>query len=184
MATIDETDILHAVRRTLDGDSQAFDQVVEILLPIVRGFLSVRCRNLNVADELAQETFVKAFTRLETYRVDQPFTPWVLGIARNLLRNSYRSTQVSVQQVDDLDSYVQMHLDEDSTVDPTAGQLKRLNHCIDRLQGKARELVYRHHVDGEPLKKLAKSFQLKASTLASRLARIRRSLRTCMEAGK
>ena len=42
------------------------------------------------AEDIAQETFLRAFTHLESYRRDKPAGPWLFTIAVNLCRNQFR----------------------------------------------------------------------------------------------
>ena len=43
--------------------------------------------NRSAADDLTQETFIIAYRRSDSFDLDEPFRPWLLGIASNLVRN-------------------------------------------------------------------------------------------------
>ena len=71
------------IRRTLNGETAAFGQLVEqysqrIFLLVLR---IVRCRE--DAEELTQDVFLKAFRHLNTFKGDSSFSSWLYRIAFN-----------------------------------------------------------------------------------------------------
>jgi RNA polymerase sigma-70 factor (ECF subfamily) len=76
------------ITRVLKGDRDAFRPLVEAYEPAVFGL----CRKLVYgreaeAEDLAQETFLRAFTRLEELKDRDRFAPWLYQIARSLCRD-------------------------------------------------------------------------------------------------
>lgn len=61
----------------------SFDQLYEQYKPAVTRYLQGMCGDPSLADELAQETFVRAATKLLLFRGDSAFSTWVFRIARN-----------------------------------------------------------------------------------------------------
>jgi len=82
-----ETDLIRAAQ---GGSAEAFTDLVRRHQYAVRACLAVRLGDPHEAEDLAQEVFVTAFTRLREFDVDRPFGPWLRGIAFNLLRNHAR----------------------------------------------------------------------------------------------
>lgn len=79
------------VRVLLDGDHAAFGELVRQHQSSVRNFLRHLTRaDAATADDLAQETFLRAFRSLSAYRGDSSFSTWLLGIAYNQWRNARR----------------------------------------------------------------------------------------------
>jgi RNA polymerase sigma-70 factor, ECF subfamily len=71
------------VRRTLDGDQQAFG---ELVLRYERDVFNLAYRMLNdrgEAEDAAQEAFLRAYANLARYDITRPFKTWVLSIASN-----------------------------------------------------------------------------------------------------
>lgn len=78
-------------RRFQAGDGQAFARLAEPHLDALYT-LCLRMTNSHAdADELAQETLVRALDRHELYRPGAPVRPWLLTIAANLCRSRMRS---------------------------------------------------------------------------------------------
>ncbi|HWA84870.1 MAG TPA: sigma-70 family RNA polymerase sigma factor [Opitutus sp.] len=72
-------------------DRTAFGELVRRHQSAVRGFLRHLIRDDDaLADDLAQETFLAAFRRLDHFRADSRFSTWLLGIAHNQWRNARR----------------------------------------------------------------------------------------------
>ena len=85
------TDADLIARALLDADQNAFGELVRRYQSPVRGFLVKMTRgDLHLADDLAQETFVKAWKKLGTFRSDAKFSTWLFGIACNEWRMQVR----------------------------------------------------------------------------------------------
>ena len=76
-------------RRAARGDEQAFAALVTLLAPRVRAFLHRLAGP--AADDLAQETFLKAWQRRSTWRGDGSYAGWVLRIAWTVFLDHRRS---------------------------------------------------------------------------------------------
>jgi RNA polymerase sigma-70 factor (ECF subfamily) len=78
------TDADLIARVLLREDQNAFGELVRRYQSPVRGFLA-RLANgdAHLADDLAQETFVKVWNKLGTFRSDAKFSTWLFGIACN-----------------------------------------------------------------------------------------------------
>jgi RNA polymerase sigma-70 factor (ECF subfamily) len=73
-------------------DHNAFGELVRRYQSPVRAFLTRMARgDSHLADDLAQETFLKAWKKLPTYRGGARFSTWLFGIAMNELRSAVRS---------------------------------------------------------------------------------------------
>lgn len=72
-------------------DHNAFGELVRRHQSAVRGFLVRMTRgDVHLADDLAQETFLKAWQKLQTYRGGARFSTWLFGIAVNEFRMACR----------------------------------------------------------------------------------------------
>jgi RNA polymerase sigma-70 factor (ECF subfamily) len=81
------------VQRSLEGDAQAFGELVRrherLVFRIVGGFL----RDRGEVEDVAQEAFLKAYEALPSFRVGAPFGPWVAQIATRLCYDRFRVRQ-------------------------------------------------------------------------------------------
>jgi RNA polymerase sigma-70 factor (ECF subfamily) len=75
-------------------DHNAFGELVRRYQSPVRAFLTRMARgNSHLADDLAQETFLKAWKKLSSYRGGARFSTWLFGIAINEFRSSVRTNR-------------------------------------------------------------------------------------------
>jgi len=78
-----QTDDANLVSRTLDGDQLAFQELVERhsdrLFSLVRHYT----RSAAEIEDVVQETFLKAFSKLETFQLQSSFSTWIHRIAVN-----------------------------------------------------------------------------------------------------
>ena len=71
------------------GDELAAAELVRRHTPAVARFLAASGARDDL-DDLVQETFIKAFRRIDTYRGQAAFRTWLLAIGANLLKDTYR----------------------------------------------------------------------------------------------
>lgn len=81
-------DITALIKRITDGDRQAFGQVVDCYQGSLFGFLGRMGLSQSHAEEIAQETFIRAWKHLGDYDPRlAAFSTWLFTIARNLALN-------------------------------------------------------------------------------------------------
>jgi RNA polymerase sigma-70 factor (ECF subfamily) len=78
------------VRRTLAGDQHAFANLVEKYKDSVFNVAYRMLGNPSEAEDVAQETFVRAYTQLRTYKDTHRFSTWLLSIASHLAIDQLR----------------------------------------------------------------------------------------------
>ena len=83
-------------------DQNAFGELVRRYQSPVRGFLARMTRgDAHLADDLAQETFLKVWRKLNTYRGGAKFSTWLFGIAFNEFRMAgRRRKELALEEVD------------------------------------------------------------------------------------
>jgi RNA polymerase sigma-70 factor (ECF subfamily) len=119
------------VTRVCQGDSEAFRLIFDRYSRPVISFIFDMVNDRALAEELTQETFVRAYRSMGNMRAETKLSTWLFGIARNVARESLRSRKRSLSQVDLTDKSV-MDLSDTKPV-PVEGVLsKELNQLIRR----------------------------------------------------
>lgn len=90
----DESFLIARARR---GDAGAFEEIVRLHQRRVYGAALRIVRAHDVADDIAQEAFVRAWRALDRFELGRPFGPWVCRIAANLAVNHVRSPRAREQ---------------------------------------------------------------------------------------
>jgi RNA polymerase sigma-70 factor (ECF subfamily) len=79
--------------RVAAGDEAGFNYLVEKYHRSIIHFLLRMVRNQAVAEELAQEVFLRVYRSRESYRAEAKFTTWLYRIATNLAMNQARDSR-------------------------------------------------------------------------------------------
>jgi RNA polymerase sigma-70 factor (ECF subfamily) len=88
---VELTDADLIARVLLREDHHAYGELVRRHQSVVRAFLARMAKgDSHLADDLAQETFLKAWKKLRTFRNTARFSTWLLGIACNEFRMAHR----------------------------------------------------------------------------------------------
>ncbi|GAB4543932.1 MAG: sigma-70 family RNA polymerase sigma factor [Anaerolineae bacterium] len=90
------------IARALEGDDEAFSQLVEVYQ---RPVFNVCYRMLGEpaeAEDAAQETFIRAYTRLDSYDPGRKFSSWLLAIASHYCIDRLRRKRFGLVSWDDL----------------------------------------------------------------------------------
>jgi RNA polymerase sigma-70 factor (ECF subfamily) len=93
---------LELIRRAQEGDRRAFGQLVRLHREGAINVVYRMCGNADLAEEAAQEAFIRAWTNLPRYKPRSPFRNWLYRIATNAAVDALRSQRetVDVESVD------------------------------------------------------------------------------------
>jgi len=94
------------VTRVCQGDADAFRLIFERYSRPVISFIYDIVNDRGLAEELTQETFVRAFRSIRTMRAETKLSTWLFGIARNVARESLRARARAISHVDLADKSV------------------------------------------------------------------------------
>ena len=113
------------VERTLTGSEDAFAALVARHQRSVYNLLARMLRNPALAEELAQETFLKAYTHLRSFNPEYKFANWMLRIAHNTAIDVLRQRGLQLVSMDEPASAAQRRIEE-TVVDPRSDEAERL----------------------------------------------------------
>jgi RNA polymerase sigma-70 factor (ECF subfamily) len=176
---MDPSKIEHLVKKARNGDDSAYGALVEALhRPVFYVALSVICDH-ELAEDITQETFVKAYATLGDLRDDTRFVPWLKTIARNralsLYRKLSRRPEVIGQPPDDIVA------DETIADLGAAEQTERLRQellrRIEILPETQRRLLFMKYVDRMPVEDIAAIENMSGAAVRNHLYRARKLLR-------
>ena len=169
----DETFLLGRARL---GDTPAFEEIVRRHQRRVYGVALRIVRSHAVADDVAQEAFVRAWKALDRFELGRPFGPWVCRIAANLAVNHVRSP---VAREDPLpEGHGEARSSQasplDGVLDGEAQQL--LNEALEALPADQRAVFVLRTVEEMSYREIADALELSPGTVMSRLYRAREKL--------
>jgi len=79
------------IRRARNGDEEAFRLIFERYIRPIISFIFDMVGRRELAEDLAQETFVRAYKNLNSLRDETRLSTWLFGIAKNVARESLRA---------------------------------------------------------------------------------------------
>ena len=135
---IDEPTQRYIASRTGRGvqEHQAFDQLVQkYQSPVRRFFLHLTCGDSELSDDLAQDTFIKAYTNLASFRNLSSFSTWLYRIAYNIFYDYIRSRKemadLDTREVDAVNCTEQANIGQTMDVYQSLKSLKEVERtCI------------------------------------------------------
>src|SRR5712691_9109985 len=117
------------VARACQGDQEAFRLIFERYSRPVISFIYDLVSNRDLAEELTQETFVRAYRSLHTLREETKLSTWIFGIAKNVARESLRA-RARIDRHVDLDDKLVLNLRDRGPVPVKQLLNKELNSVI------------------------------------------------------
>jgi RNA polymerase sigma factor (sigma-70 family) len=168
---------------TAAGDGTAFAAFYRRHVAEVLAFLARRVDSEEVAADLAGETFAAALLACERYRPDEaPALAWLLGIARNKLRESARCRRVEIEARKRLGVPAIAFDDEDLLrVQELVGVGDRALELLDGLPAAQRDAVRARVVDELGYEQLALELGHSQQVIRQHVSRGLRSLRVLIE---
>ncbi|HWG26203.1 ECF subfamily RNA polymerase sigma factor, BldN family [Actinospica sp.] len=86
--------MLALVERAQDGDGEAFGTLYDAYMDTVYRYIYYRVSNKALAEDLTQETFLRALRRISTFTWQgRDFGAWLVTIARNLVADNFKSSR-------------------------------------------------------------------------------------------
>ena len=175
------------VRQALAGSQDAYRTLVERHSRAVLTLVARMVRDQGVAEELAQDAFVKAFGALRSFDPSYKFSNWILRIAHNVAVDHLRKSRPPIVSIDDDASGREMaDLLADSR-EPTAFDRAvrqdfrdALESALATLRPEFRRLVVMRYLEDMSYEDIAEVVGLPLGTVKSHLHRARAKLRAAL----
>jgi len=180
---IDDLDVWMSEAK-LSNDERAFARVVEATEHFVRVTALRETANPELADEIAQEVFVRAWVRRDQYREGTSPRAWLITITRSLIMDYHRHQERDRRHLKNL---IQHELLRQASqwkaedYDRHALQLSVLQFCLNKLTPKQYELLDLVHKQGLSTSDAADILGIQGTTCRQRLSRLQRAIRQCAE---
>jgi RNA polymerase sigma-70 factor (ECF subfamily) len=180
-----EADESELVLRTKQGDLEAYDKLVRRFQERIYATIYHMTANHEDANDLAQETFIKAFHAIKSFKGDSSFFTWLYRIAVNKSINFLKQRRSkNTLSLNDLDLNAEHDPDLVALVsektprrDVNLAELQeKLNAAMQRLSETHRLVVTLHDVQGLAHEEIGKIMGCNAGTVRSRLFYARQQL--------
>ena len=134
------------------------------------------------AEDLAQETFIRAYQRLSTFKPDKPFGPWIRRIATNLCLNYLKRSQPIIQPLDDeLTISVPSKSANPEIAQEQLERKESIHQALLELPPHYRAVIELRHYQDMNYQEIAETLDLSLNTAKSHLFRARKLLAKKLE---
>ena len=170
------------IHRTLDGDDTAFAGLVEKYQKQVHALVWRKIGDFHFAEEITQDTFLRAHRQLRTLKKPQRFASWLYVIASNLCRTWLRNKDIRTQLQENIDNtvnekatYSEYIVSENNriTVEAQRDIVKKL---LAKLGESERTVMTLHYLGDMSCTEIGEFLGVSANTVKSRLRRAQQRL--------
>ena len=190
---LEREDDVQLIHKILSGDDAAFSILVNKYQKSVHTLAWRKIQDFHYAEEIMQDTFLKAYHKLPTLRDPNQFGSWLHVIANRLcidwLRKQKRrqDQNLEMQSLEDTrpeeieeSSYTQ-HVSEQRMIETTECYHEFSEKLLEKLPENERAVVTLFYFDEMSTKEIGESMGVSVNTITSRLQRARKRLQTDQE---
>ena len=193
VAPVEESPDYHAdpelVRAAREGDMRAYDQLIQRYQGRIYSTIYHMTSNHEDANDLAQDTFIKAYSVLKSFKGDSSFYTWIYRIAVNKTINFLKARKnkysLSLNDMDfnaendpDLVAFVS---DKTPRRDVALAELQqKLNEAMQKLSEDHRMVITLHDVQGLSHDEIAAIMECNTGTVRSRLFYARQQMQALL----
>lgn len=131
---------------------------------VVLGYCMTFTKNFHDSEDIMQDVYLQAFTKLRTLRNPARVRPWLLKIAKRMCIDFYRKRQPS---------YSLAEIDEPARPDYGIEYIMRIHAAVSKLPEGYREAITLYYLDGRDCAGVADSLGISESAVRQRLVRAR-----------
>jgi len=168
----------HNVELAKKGDVEAFERLYRNNLGRVYGLCLRMVADRPLAEELAQDVFVRAWQKLATFRGDSAFSSWLHRLAVNVVLSEQRTRRRRESRIVAVDD-PEVH-EKPRPLGPVGASVD-LDKAIATLPAGARRVFVLHDVEGHRHQEIADMVGIAVGTSKAHLHRARKLLRKALE---
>jgi len=172
MEKIDEKQLIKDI---LNGQTQHFGYFLNTYSSFVYSLISQLVPNPEDAEELTEDTFIKAFDTLSHFQGKSKFSTWIFRIAYNKAISFTRKKKILFEDKQ-LDNVSIAEADHLLFIEDSTEKVKKLQQCITLLKDEEIALIHLFYYQKYELKEIAEILDISTNTVKVRLFRVRKKL--------
>lgn len=185
---IQEVDRL-LIHRVLDGDDQAFEDLMQRYRQSVYNLVYRMIESPQEAEDIVQETFIKAYNALFSFNEEYAFSTWLFKIATNHCIDTLRKKKLRTYSLDtpiqtkdgavSRDYADESYSPEKSTI--TSEHTSIILDAVDDLPEKYRTVINMRHRDDKSYEEISEFLNIPIGTVKARIFRAREILKRILK---
>mgnify|MGYP000462201663 FL=1 len=179
---MNKTDDIYYIEAVRNGNVQAFSFLVEKYQKLVYTLALKLLKKPEEAEEMAQDTFIKAFQKLDSYEGKSKFSTWLYSITYNACISELRKRRIEFKSLDDRQISDQ---DEQKMYDyyretKKEDQEKYLNLALEKLPEDDQVLVTLYYYESQSMDEISQITGLTVSNIKVKIHRARKRMYTIL----
>ncbi|CAL2075872.1 sigma-70 family RNA polymerase sigma factor [Tenacibaculum sp. 190524A05c] len=171
------------IEKTLNGDTNAFAFLVNNYKVMVFSLAMKMLKSREEAEEISQDTFIKAYKNLSKFKGDSKFSTWLYKIAYRSCLDSLKKNREKYHT----DTIDEITINKINSTDNILEEISRkeraviIKECLDKLPEEERTILWMFYYDELSLKEILEITDLSESNLKVKLHRARKRLLTVVK---
>jgi len=173
-----------AIENILSGDLDAYEAVVRQYQGILLGYAAHRLPDIDVAQEVVQLTFIRAYEQLDEYQPERDFGIWLCVICKHFIQTELERQRRESRNLEKFSHDLRLRVGEEMASAANDSQhdlLPALRECMKNLQTQAASVVRLRYEERQSCQNIAESLDRTVTWVTSTLSRSRKVLRACIE---
>ena len=178
-----EENSIQLIQRTLDGEESAFNILVQKYQKRIHALVWQKIGDYHIAEDITQETFLKAYNKLATLKNHKQFDGWLYVIATRLCINWIKRNKTLVQSIEDTPaeeiekSFYEHHEVEQRKMENTMYNSAIVKKLLKKLPANERTVLTYYYLGDMTIQEISKLLGVSANTIKSSLRRARNRLK-------
>ena len=171
------------IEASLKGDMEAYRSIVLHFGPSVRAYLCSKINDYHVVEDISQDVFITAYKTLSKYKGKGKFSSWLISIAHNKSIDYIRKHYSQKRNLENYQIEVEEHLTGLEDLQSfSIERIKLLKDCLSKLPQESKQLIIERYMNSETVINLAQRLESTENAISSKLFRLRKKLKDCIEA--
>ena len=178
-------DEINYIERILKGETNLYSHFVNSYSNSIYSLIVRIVLTNEDAEELTQDSFLKAFKKLDSFKGDCSFSTWLFRIAYNTAISATRKRKIEFPMVDEvmMDSVPDEAIDIFFDGDENEIRLQKLEEAITKLNVEEKTLITLFYTEDKSVAELARVLDLTPENVKVKLHRVRKKLYVLMTKG-
>jgi len=177
------------VRRAVQGEKKAYDELIRLYKDAVFNIVFRMVRNKQEAEDLTQETFIKAFQSLGSFNEAYAFSTWLFKIATNNCIDFFRKRKLKTYSMEQQiryknEEFKHEYADSGKTAVEEmidSEKTKMIKQAIEQLPEKYCQVIQLRHQQEKSYDEIATLLNLPLGTVKARIFRARELLKKSLK---
>jgi RNA polymerase sigma-70 factor (ECF subfamily) len=179
---MNKTDDIYHIEAVRKGNVQAFSFLVEKYQKLVYTLALKLMKKPEEAEEMAQDTFIKAFQKIDSYEGKSKFSTWLYSITYNACISELRKRRIEFKSLDDrqISEQDEQKMNDYYRETKKEDQEKYLNLALEKLPEDDQVLVTLYYYENQSMEEISLITGLTISNIKVKIHRARKRMHSLL----